>query len=116
MPGGLVEVGETLEAAAIREIREETSLHIQRPKFMRYIEIIQNDAQGHTQFHYVLGVFVAHAPAGTAIAGDDAADVGWFTLEEISDLNCTARTLELTSESRRVLFGNDEQANVDLSN
>ena len=99
MPGGLVEVGEKLESAAIREVIEETGLRISAPRFHRFHEIVIRDDSGNTKNHYVLAVFVARSPSGTAIAGDDAAAVEWFAMSEIETIAVTDQTVELLTES-----------------
>ena len=103
MPGGLVEVGETLEQAVIREVKEETNLDISDIKFNRFHEIIMRGDKDEVEMHYVLAMFVTPNAVGEAHAGDDAADVGWFTLEQLKTLPLTGDTLEFASESLRLL-------------
>lgn len=102
-PGGGVELGETLEAAAIREIKEETGLDLERVVFNRFHEIIRIDGGGAVEGHFVLAMFVAISESGDAVAGDDAARVGWFTLEEAQQLTLTDQTMVFLEESRHFL-------------
>ena len=103
MPGGLVEVGETLVEAAIREVKEETALHIADPMFNRMHEIIIRDDEARIERHYVLAMFVAVSHDGAAIAGDDAGAVAWYALDDLSRLNLTGHTLTFAHESRALL-------------
>ena len=103
MPGGLVETGETLVEAAIREVKEETSLTISSPKFMTYHEIIMKDDEGAAERHYVLAIFVAKSESGLAVAGDDADAVSWFEQDELHALPLTGNTLSLVRESTTLL-------------
>lgn len=102
-PGGLVELGETLEDAVIREVQEETRLVISEPKFNTYIDIILRDDAGAVERHFVLTMFAAFAPPGLAVAGDDAAALGWFSLDDMAALPLTGDTRNLVARSRTVL-------------
>lgn len=103
MPGGMVEVGETLEQAAIREVREETALIVSDLAFIRNHEIIMRDVADKVEIHYVLAMFAAKNVSGAAIAGDDAADVRWFALDELQTVPLTGNTLQFAEESLRLL-------------
>ena len=103
MPGGLVEVGETLEDAARREVLEETSLTVTEVIFNRFHEIIMSDDAGAVERHFVLAMFVARCEDGHAVAGDDAAAVDWFTVEDLKSLPLTGSTEQFVLESRELL-------------
>lgn len=103
MPGGLVEVGETLEQAAIREVKEETALIVSELVFNKNHEIIMPDQEGKIEIHYVLAMFATNQVVGDAVAGDDAADVRWFKLEELQTVPLTGNTLQFAKESQRLL-------------
>jgi 8-oxo-dGTP diphosphatase len=78
LPGGFVEYGETVEAAAVREAREETALEVELVRQFHTYSDPARDPRGHT----ISTVFIARA-RGTPTAGDDARGVGIFRKEDI---------------------------------
>jgi 8-oxo-dGTP diphosphatase len=96
LPGGRQHLGETVEAAARREVMEETALPLSTCRLLTTVDLIEHDAEGRVAWHYTLIDFVADAEHDRAIAGDDAAEAAWFTLEEaIATVNW--------EETRRIL-------------
>ena len=81
LPGGFVDYGETLAAAARREAREETGLDVEITEMFHCYSDPRRDPRGHT----VSTVFVGRA-SGDPTAGDDAAGVGTFALGELPEL------------------------------
>ena len=82
-PGGRVEPDETLEAAARRELMEETSLSAGRLEPYG-VELIEPAAAGAPAFH--LTIFSGETAEGVLHAGDDADAAGWYTAEELETL------------------------------
>ena len=105
MPGGVVEVGETLEQAALREVQEETQLILPKVVFNRFHELVRRDDDGRVQMHYVLAMFVGVSDTGEAIAGDDAAAVDWFALDDLASVPLTGSTELFARESLQFLPG-----------
>lgn len=85
LPGGVLECGETLREAAVREAREETGLVVETVDMLGvYERIIREDER--VRYHYVLIDFLCRPVGGELKAGSDAAEVGWFTREELPAL------------------------------
>ncbi len=83
LPGGFVDYGESLEQAAVREAKEETSLDIELVRQMHTYSDPSRDAR----FHTISTVFIARAH-GTPRAGDDAAGAGVFTRDNLPSPIC----------------------------
>ena len=82
IPGGSVRLGENLQAAAEREILEETGIVIRAKEPIYVFETIEKDDAGQIRFHYVVIDLMAEYLSGEPCAADDAADAGWFSLSE----------------------------------
>jgi ADP-ribose pyrophosphatase len=95
LPGGKVNLGETLKQAVIREIFEETAVTIIPGQPIYTFENIQRDENGDVQFHYVIVDLLAEFKEGEPKAGDDAAEVGWFSLEDLEKIQVNKTTKEL---------------------
>jgi 8-oxo-dGTP diphosphatase len=86
LPGGVLECGETLREAAIREAREETGLVVETVEMLGVYERVIRSGDGRVRYHYVLIDFLCRPVGGELKAGSDAAEVGWFTREELPPL------------------------------
>jgi 8-oxo-dGTP diphosphatase len=87
LPGGVLECGETLRDAVIREAREETGLVVETGEMLGVYERVIRDDEGRVRYHYVLIDFLCRAVGGDLKAGSDAADVRWYSREELPALN-----------------------------
>jgi 8-oxo-dGTP diphosphatase len=87
LPGGVLECGETLRDAAVREAREETGLVVEVGEMLGVYERVIRSDDARVRYHYVLIDFLCRAVGGDLKAGSDAADVRWFTRDELPVLN-----------------------------
>lgn len=89
VPGGGVELGETLEEAALRELAEETGLTCRLGPVVEVLDRVIRDGDGKVEYHYVILDFLGTEPAGTLRAGSDCAEARWVTLDELPRLDTT---------------------------
>src|SRR5258706_10016980 len=82
LPGGMLECGETLREATIREAHEETGLIIETGDLLGVYERVIRSDDRRVRYHYVLIDFLCRPVAGNLQAGSDAADVRWFGQDE----------------------------------
>ena len=86
IPGGMLELGETLRAGVVREIEEETGLEVNSETVLDVFDSIVTDADGRTQYHYVLVDYLCSVSGGELRAASDVSEARWATLEEVVSL------------------------------
>lgn len=101
IPGGLVEAGESLDAAVRREIREETGLEVKPLGVLKIFERIIRDAQGAAEYHYVLIDYVCRITGGSLRAGDDVSRAEWVRRRDLKNLRITEGTLGVIEKGFR---------------
>jgi 8-oxo-dGTP diphosphatase len=95
IPGGVLEVGELVRTAAIREAREETGLIVEPGELLGVYDRVLRDADQRVQYHYVLIDFLCRRVGGELFAASDAAEVHWFTRGELHALKLAADTQDV---------------------
>ena len=93
LPGGVVELGETLRAATEREALEETGLTVKAGEVLEVLDRIVPGENGRTQYHYVLVDFLCLKTGGELQAGGDAADAAWAGEDELAGFGLEAPAL-----------------------
>ncbi|HYD32337.1 MAG TPA: NUDIX hydrolase [Azospirillaceae bacterium] len=104
LPGGAQEVGETLFDCAVREVLEETGLHVRPYGVVTAIDSVTRDAAGAVRFHYTIVEVAAECDGGDPVPGDDADAARWVSLEEAGALvewGDSLRVIELAAAGRR---------------
>jgi mutator protein MutT len=105
LPGGAVDVGETLQACVIREMREETGLDVEVGPVIEVFDRIMHDADGRVQYHYVLVDYVCRPLGGTLSAASDVADVAWVEARALPGFELTDKATEVIRQALTLAAG-----------
>ena len=95
IPGGRVELGETLAQAVERELLEETGLKVRCGDPITHVEVINHDFVGRVRFHYLILDFWAEWLSGSPRAGGDVLQVGWFSRQDLDQAGISTTTRDL---------------------
>ena len=92
VPGGKIELGETLQDAAEREVLEETGIRVRAGEAIYCFDTIERDQHGAIVFHYVIVDLVAEYVSGEPRAGDDALEAAWISPRAMDRLRVSEKT------------------------
>ncbi|WP_243372250.1 NUDIX hydrolase [Microvirga solisilvae] len=102
LPGGMVEIGETLGETALRELREEVGVEAEIISLIAPVEFIERDERGHIKHHVVIAAHAARWVSGEPQTGPEAKDIRWVTERDIADLPLTAGLTGILQQAFRL--------------
>jgi 8-oxo-dGTP diphosphatase len=102
VPGGLVELGENIEQAVIREVKEETTLDVYEPRLVDIVDHISLDEKGTVKYHFVIADYLVTVKSGKPKAASDADALKWVPFNEVEEY-------ALTESFRRFFQGNRQR-------
>jgi len=105
IPGGVLEVGELVREAAVREAREETGLIVEPGDLLGVFDRVVRSADGRVQYHYVLIDFLCRPVGGELKAAGDAAEACWCTRDELPALKLAQDTQDVIHKGFDRLHG-----------
>jgi ADP-ribose pyrophosphatase YjhB (NUDIX family) len=103
IPGGLVEVGESLDVAIVRETKEEVCLDVDNPSLIGVVDNVDLDEHGKVKYHYVIIDYLVRVKSGTIQAASDAEELRWVPFNEVEDYNLTASFRLFFRQNRKKL-------------
>ncbi len=99
LPGGVVELGEKVREAAIREVGEECGIQVRPDRLIEVLDAIRPDQAGRIQYHYILIDLLAEYESGELTPASDAQDACWFKMDELAEIDVPDITVRVIREA-----------------
>lgn len=103
IPGGLVELGETVRDTVVREVKEESNLNVEVHSLIDVVDNLEPDVRGKWLYHFVILDFFVRLKGGNLHAGSDVVDVRWVFLNEVEKYDLTKIFREFFERNREKL-------------
>lgn len=107
LPGGAVELGESIREACVREVLEETGITVEPLADVEIVDIIHRDAVGQIQYHYVVVDILCRVMGGELRSGTDASEAAWADVRRVLELGDFALTPRACTVIGKALIMNE---------
>jgi mutator protein MutT len=103
IPGGLVELGESVSQTVVREVAEETGLEVYAPELIDVVDNVVRDENGEVKYHFVIIDFFVKLKGGEPKASSDAEELKWVPLNEVEKYNLTKTFMDFFKKNYKKL-------------
>jgi len=103
IPGGLVELGESVSQTVVREVVEETGLEVCEPKLIDVVDNVVRDKNGEVKYHFVIVDYFVKLKGGNMKASSDAEELQWVPLSEVEKYDLTKTFRAFIQRNRQKL-------------